>query len=51
LGPTLTVLRVEPDPSYINTPSIEYEGAELKYRFARVLEKRLGIKVFGPSGF
>lgn len=50
-GPTFIVLNVEPDPSYVNTPPIDYEGPELKYRFARALEKRLGIKVFGPSGF
>jgi sulfopyruvate decarboxylase subunit beta len=50
-GPTFTVVDVEPDPSHVNTPPIPYEGPELKYRFARALEKRLGIKVFGPSGY
>jgi sulfopyruvate decarboxylase subunit beta len=50
-GHTFTVLRVQPDSDYINTPPIDYEGPELKYRFGRALEKRLGVKVFGPSGY
>jgi sulfopyruvate decarboxylase subunit beta len=50
-GPTFTVLRVEPDQTHVNTPAIDYEGPELKYRFGRALEKRLGIQVFGPSGY
>jgi sulfopyruvate decarboxylase subunit beta len=50
-GPTFTVLRVEPDPSYLNTPPTVYEGPEMKYRFGRALEKRLGIKVFNSSGY
>jgi thiamine pyrophosphate-dependent acetolactate synthase large subunit-like protein len=50
-GPTFVVLRVEPDPSHINTPPITYEGPEMKYRFGRALEKRLGISVFNSSGY
>lgn len=50
-GPTFIVLRVEPDPSYINTPPIVYEGPEMKYRFGRALEKRFGIRVFNSSGY
>ena len=50
-GPTFIVLRVEPDPSYLNTPPTTYEGPEMKYRFGRALEKRLGISIFGPSGY
>jgi thiamine pyrophosphate-dependent acetolactate synthase large subunit-like protein len=50
-GPCLTVLRVEPEPSFLGTPPMTYEGPEMKYRFGRALEKRLGITVFGPSGY
>ena len=50
-GPTFIVLRVEPDPSYLNTPPTIYEGPEMKYRFGRALEKRLGITIFGPSEY
>jgi len=32
-------------------PLANYEGPEMKYRFGRALEKKLGIKVFGPRGF
>ena len=48
---TATVVRIDPDPSYLNTPPTSYEGAEMKYRFGRALEKRLGIEIFGPSGY
>ena len=50
-GPTFIVLRVDPDPSYLNTPPTVYEGPEMKYRFGRALEKRLGIQVFNSSGY
>ncbi len=50
-GPCFIVLRVDPEPTHISTPPIDYEGPELKYRFGRALEKRLGIQVFGPSGY
>jgi sulfopyruvate decarboxylase subunit beta len=50
-GPCFTVVRIEPDPSYLNTPPTSYEGAEMKYRFGRALEKRLGIEIFNPSGY
>jgi hypothetical protein len=40
-GPHFVVLKVEP-------MLYHYEGAEMKYRFARSLEKKLGITVFGP---
>jgi thiamine pyrophosphate-dependent acetolactate synthase large subunit-like protein len=50
-GPCFIVLRVDAESTHINTPPIDYEGAELKYRFGRALEKRLGIQVFGPSGY
>ena len=50
-GPYFIRLRVEAEPNYQRTPPATYEGPEMKYRFGRALEKRLGIKVFGPRGF
>jgi len=50
-GPAFTVLRVEPESGFLGTPPMTYEGAEMKYRFGRALEKRLGIRVFGPQGY
>ena len=50
-GPYFTVLRVEAEPSYLEVPPNDYEGAEIKYRFGRAMEKRLGVKIFGPSGY
>jgi thiamine pyrophosphate-dependent acetolactate synthase large subunit-like protein len=50
-GPSLTVLGVEAEPSFLGTPPMTYEGPEMKYRFGRALERRLGIEVFGPSGY
>ena len=50
-GPSLTVLRVEPETGFLRTPPMTYEGPEMKYRFGRALEKRFGITVFGPQGY
>lgn len=50
-GPYFIRLRVEAEPEYQRTPPATYEGPELKYRFGRAMEKKLGIKVFGPRGF
>ncbi len=50
-GPVFTVLRVEPETGFLGTPPMTFEGAEMKYRFGRALEKRLGITVFGPQGY
>jgi len=50
-GPYFTVLRVEAEPSYLEVPPNDYEGAEIKSRFGRAMEKRLGVKIFGPSGY
>lgn len=50
-GPSLTVLKVEAEGTYLGTPPITYEGPEMKYRFGRALERRLGITVFGPQGY
>jgi sulfopyruvate decarboxylase subunit beta len=50
-GPCFVVLRVEAEPAYFEVPPNDYEGAEMKYRFGRAMERRLGVKVFGPSGY
>jgi thiamine pyrophosphate-dependent acetolactate synthase large subunit-like protein len=50
-GPYFIRLRVEAEPDYQRTPPANYEGPEMKYRFGRAMEKRLGVKVFGPRGF
>jgi thiamine pyrophosphate-dependent acetolactate synthase large subunit-like protein len=50
-GPTFTVLRVAPETGFLRTPPMTYEGPEMKYRFGRALEKKLGITVFGPQGY
>jgi sulfopyruvate decarboxylase subunit beta len=50
-GPSLTVLRVEPESGFLRTPPMTYEGPEMKYRFGRALERRFGIEVFGPQGY
>ncbi len=50
-GPYFIRLRVESEPEYQRAPPANYEGPEMKYRFGRALEKKLGIRVFGPRGF
>lgn len=50
-GPYFVRLRVEAEPDYQRTPPANYEGPEMKYRFGRAMEKKLGVKVFGPRGF
>jgi sulfopyruvate decarboxylase subunit beta len=50
-GPYFIRLRVESEPDYQRAPPASYEGPEMKYRFGRALEKKFGIKVFGPRGF
>ena len=50
-GPYFVRLRVEAEPEYQRVPPAPYEGPEMKYRFGRAMEKKLGIKVFGPRGF
>jgi sulfopyruvate decarboxylase subunit beta len=50
-GPCFTVLQVEPEPGFLGTPPMTYEGPEMKYRFGRALERRFGITVFGPQGY
>jgi len=50
-GPYFIRLRVEAEPDYQRVPPASYEGPEMKYRFGRAMEKKLGIKVFGPRGF
>jgi len=50
-GPYLIRLRIEAETDYQRAPPANYEGPEMKYRFGRAMEKKLGIKVFGPRGF
>src|SRR5437899_4091218 len=50
-GPYFIRLRVEAEPDYQRAPPANYEGPEMKYRFGRAMERKLGIKVFGPRGF
>lgn len=50
-GPYFVRLRVEAEPNYQRVPPAPYEGPEMKYRFGRAMEKKLGVKVFGPRGF
>ena len=50
-GPTFAVLRVEAESGFLGNPPMTYEGPEMKYRFGRTLEKKLGITVFGPQGY
>ena len=50
-GPYFIRLRVVAEPDYQRAPPASYEGPEMKYRFGRALEKKLGIKVFGPRGY
>src|ERR1700733_14555693 len=47
-GPYFIRVRGVAEPNYQRTPPATYEGPEMKYRFGRALEKKLGIKVFGP---
>lgn len=50
-GPYFINLEVEAQAAHLAVPPNDYEGAEIKFRFGRLLEKRLGIKVFGPQGY
>ncbi len=50
-GPSFIVLRVDAETGFLRTPPMTYEGPEMKYRFGRALERRLGIEVFGPQGY
>ena len=50
-GPYFIRLRVDAEQNYKRPPPFSYEGPEMKYRFGRAMEKKLGIKVFGPTGF
>lgn len=50
-GPYFTALKVESQTDYFKVPPAPYEGPEMKYRFGRAMEKKLGITVFGPRGY
>ena len=39
----VTVLRVEAEPTHLEVAPNDYEGAEMKYRFGRAMERRLGV--------
>jgi hypothetical protein len=50
-GPSFMSITVQAEAAFLGTPPMTYEGPEMKYRFGRALERRLGIKVFGPQGY
>ena len=50
-GPAFMSIAVEAESSFLGTPPMTYEGPEMKYRFGRALERKLGIQVFGPQGY
>lgn len=50
-GPAFAVLQVEAETGFLERPPMTYEGPEMKYRFGRTLERKLGITVFGPQGY
>jgi sulfopyruvate decarboxylase subunit beta len=50
-GPLFVRLKVEPMYDYPKVPPAPYEGPEMKYRFGRAMEKKLGITVFGTRGY
>jgi len=50
-GPSFMSIEVQPESGFLGTPPMNYEGPEMKYRFGRALERKLGIKVFGPQGY
>ncbi len=50
-GPAFATLQVEPETTHRAIPPMTYEGPEMKYRFARAMEKRFGFTVFGPQGY
>ena len=50
-GPAFMSIAVQAESGFLGTPPMTYEGPEMKYRFGRALERKLGIKVFGPQGY
>lgn len=48
-GYALVILEVEPATD-APPPQPPLDGPEMKYRFARTIEQRHGVKVFGPQG-
>ena len=50
-GHCFVVLHVDPDDRPITAPPQPFEGPEMKYRFGRAMERRFGVKVFGPEGY
>jgi sulfopyruvate decarboxylase subunit beta len=50
----LVVADVAPAPTsqrFEESPRLPFEGAEMKYRFGREIERSCGVQVFGPGGF
>jgi len=45
------VERVVESDQFEPPPPLPYEGPEVKYRFGRHIEQKLGVSVFGPQGF
>ncbi|WP_051631057.1 thiamine pyrophosphate-dependent enzyme [Afifella pfennigii] len=50
-GHTFVALRVEEESGPILAPPQPYEGPEMKYRFARAMERRFGVTVFNAEGY
>ncbi|MHB0886423.1 MAG: thiamine pyrophosphate-dependent enzyme [Bacillota bacterium] len=50
-GYLLAVLEVEAEAIPIIPPPQPFEGAEMKYRFGRSMERRFGVSVFGSQGY
>jgi sulfopyruvate decarboxylase subunit beta len=44
-------VEAEGSESAETAPSLPYEGPEIKYRFGRHIEEKLGITIFGPRGY
>lgn len=50
-GPCFNVLEVDTDGGGGQPEPMDYEGPEIKYRFGRSIERRFGVRVFGPQGY
>lgn len=50
-APGFKFIVLEVDGTLTHRPRVPYEGPEIKYRFARYVERRTGVQVLGPSGY
>lgn len=50
-APGFKFISLELEPVRTGQVKVPYEGPEIKYRFARYVERRTGAKVLGPSGY